>query len=489
MRKYLANSTNKYIRVLTWILTILLIVLVFINALNVHSNESIFLLFCIGSSLVITVAFLFSGNLNLHNPLVYILLTVFIGVTVRGYYIIYFADRPEVQRLFLVNNDILYFISPAILIFFSLVLFVLGYKFTQKPFEFKYTELFNKYQIWKKNRLYTLVIIFTLVSIVGIYLFVSSLGIFSIFSNISSKRFLDVSGSEYQASLGYYRLMANFMTPAFFITFVHYLINKKSLFSIDGFFLLFLGFLNLLYSFFVSSRGGVVFFILNILVILSIYNRITLRAVILGPIFAGLIFSVMTTLRPSKTTDIRTFNLDLFDPIILNRNLLDVSVTSKIFNEVPDKLEFQYGATFLSLFVAPVPRIYWPSKPAINPGKTVSRKLYDFDKNNQAGVPPGIIGELYINFGIIGVLLGLLLTGIFIKKIYLYFNFKREIRKNKVILYIAVIMNTTVILFGGSITQAFLNFLQEFVILYLGLSFISQKNSNSISSAHPNSLK
>jgi oligosaccharide repeat unit polymerase len=284
---------------------------------------------------------------------------------------------------------------------------------------------------------------------------------------------MEVSGSEYETSLGYFRMLVNFASPAFFIAFVFFLVSKRRLISYLGFFIIILGFLNIAFSFFVSSRGGVVFFILNILVVLSIYNRINIKSILLGTLFAGLLFSAMTTLRPSTTSNIDQVSFNIFDPIIVNRNLLDISVTSKIYNEVPEQLEFQYGSTFLSLFVAPVPRTYWPSKPAVNPGKTIADELYSFDPNSQAGVPPGIIGELFINFGILGVFTGLLLLGIIIKKIYLYFNFESIIRKNKVILYIAVIMNVTVILFGGSINQALISFLQEFIILYMGLKFIS----------------
>jgi hypothetical protein len=72
----------------------------------------------------------------------------------------------------------------------------------------------------------------------------------------------------------------------------------------------------------------------------------------------------------------------------------------------------QLGATMDYAWFAFVPRIIWPNKPQVNRGSWFSVYI-GFARSEDRGFSLGMtaIGELYWNFGLIGVLLGMLLTG------------------------------------------------------------------------------
>ena len=68
-----------------------------------------------------------------------------------------------------------------------------------------------------------------------------------------------------------------------------------------------------------------------------------------------------------------------------------------------------YGESFVMFIVAPIPRILWPEKPNVRLGPYVGQDILGF--NNNSGAPPSGIGELYLNFGTLGVAMGMLLLG------------------------------------------------------------------------------
>jgi hypothetical protein len=74
---------------------------------------------------------------------------------------------------------------------------------------------------------------------------------------------------------------------------------------------------------------------------------------------------------------------------------------------------FDEGATYAWAIETIVPRVLWPEKPPTNVGNYVGRKyLILSDDDLITGVSPGLIGEMYMNFGTIGSLVGMFLLGI-----------------------------------------------------------------------------
>ncbi len=71
--------------------------------------------------------------------------------------------------------------------------------------------------------------------------------------------------------------------------------------------------------------------------------------------------------------------------------------------------DYLLGGSFVMFVTAPIPRVLWPDKPDVRIGPYVAQEILDF--RNQSGAPPSAIGEFYINFGWLGVAIGMLLLG------------------------------------------------------------------------------
>ncbi|MFB6264014.1 MAG: O-antigen polymerase, partial [Bradymonadaceae bacterium] len=99
-----------------------------------------------------------------------------------------------------------------------------------------------------------------------------------------------------------------------------------------------------------------------------------------------------------------------------NRNLLGAAKTAHIIDGVPEHLPYQYGRSYVVWLVTPVPRTVWPDKPAIRTGALVGEAI--FNTPERTGVPPGVIGELYINFGLVGIPIGMFLVGFGLRSLY-----------------------------------------------------------------------
>ena len=144
-------------------------------------------------------------------------------------------------------------------------------------------------------------------------------------------------------------------------------------------------------------------------------RRHSLRALILVGVGLMLLVSTMTMLRTeaqlgtvaeASTVAIRDAAADT---LVFNRNFGDMVNASHVINHVPTVIPFQNGKTIAGLCSSPpIPRSAWPDKPAINAGPLLANYIYG-EKNS--GVPTGLIGGLYLDFGYGGVLVGVLLVG------------------------------------------------------------------------------
>lgn len=121
----------------------------------------------------------------------------------------------------------------------------------------------------------------------------------------------------------------------------------------------------------------------------------------------------------------------------LGRDLFNVF--NLIINETGINTNYTFGETYLNGFLTIIPRFIYPDKPAVNFGNLVGYKYHliynnDFITNSS----PSIMGEMYMNFGIIGIILGMLVLGWISKKLLI----KSELNT---LIWIKVIIFSTVI--------------------------------------------
>jgi len=83
-----------------------------------------------------------------------------------------------------------------------------------------------------------------------------------------------------------------------------------------------------------------------------------------------------------------------------------------VFSSVPEELSFQYGQTFLSAMFA-----LFPFQP-VPQTQTVYNRAFAPSAGTDYGVPITLIGELYLNFWIPGIIVGFFICGVFIRVFY-----------------------------------------------------------------------
>jgi hypothetical protein len=97
--------------------------------------------------------------------------------------------------------------------------------------------------------------------------------------------------------------------------------------------------------------------------------------------------------------------------------------SSFIVDMFPEKFDYYLGETYLSVFVAIIPRFLWPDKPVglgapLGLMQRTGQQEFVFNDwyaINQFSLSPGFVGEAYANFGTIGVVILSALLGFFAK--------------------------------------------------------------------------
>ena len=107
----------------------------------------------------------------------------------------------------------------------------------------------------------------------------------------------------------------------------------------------------------------------------------------------------------------------LVEDVFGSRTWAAVGPTSVVVDRVPDAYPFQYGKTMASILWAPVPRTAWPDKPPVRLGPVISPSVFGFDADRRTGDPPGLVGELWLNGGLIAVVLGMALFGALLRRV------------------------------------------------------------------------
>lgn len=106
----------------------------------------------------------------------------------------------------------------------------------------------------------------------------------------------------------------------------------------------------------------------------------------------------------------------------IGQNLIENGKTASVVKAVPDKLDFQFGKTYLDAVLILIPRSLYPDKTTVNLDTVIGNKVFECDAFGACGVPPGFVGESYLNFGPIGVLVSAALYGLLIGKLDVRFQ-------------------------------------------------------------------
>lgn len=129
--------------------------------------------------------------------------------------------------------------------------------------------------------------------------------------------------------------------------------------------------------------------------------------------------------------------------------------------------EYEYGKTLINIIFAPIPRSIWENKPIIDETGIIGYKLMCSDF---WGLPAREYGVAFLNFGLFGVLLFSLLTGILVGVLYKNLIKSKEMHNFwTVLIYATTIRNA----FNFISTSAQINI----ILLYVMNKFIFKKNT------------
>jgi oligosaccharide repeat unit polymerase len=403
-----------------------------------------------------------------------------IGVVLRTFYIV-FVESENTRSFLLLGQPPVFLYKALLMISLGLVCLVLGYSLHTPVLHLNKFSLLRS-DAWNKPRLFFILFVFAAIALLSMVLYVKELGILGTLSQqFSAKRRLLVEGTHYEyAALGYYLWGASLMSYVFYFLFALFVGSSGKRRLPLGLVVLIFGVFAVIFPVITSSRGEVLYHLVYAVLIWHyLKRRISLRAltqvfgVALGII---VLLAALRSAGQGNRADEYLAAGKFLEAAVGNRNWFDVSKTAHIIDAVPKKLEYQYGASFFTWIFAPIPRTLWKEKPIVRPGPMLGERIFQREVI-RTGVPPGFIGELYWNFGVIGVPFGMYLLGFGLK--FLYRSFYRHITQNRnaLLIYIFIMTPFSLTLLSDDFSGVVLDVATSLIPLLLTLKFIRKKKA------------
>lgn len=415
------------------------------------------------------------------HPILMILVSLLIGTVFRSFFIIS-PLQSDVKYLMLLGKPSTVLLKGIAAIYVGFICFTIGFTYPSKPLHDWSGKKIFSYQVSLK-KLMPAAILLTIISIVVAILYFKKMGVnFSVITEVSQKRHYKVDEGSF-SSLGYYRLFMDLIQPLFYIFIMYIIQQKKRLWSSLGMFTFLLGVLNMAYPFIQSSRSNALYVLLNTgLIIYYLKGGIKWRQLLTVVLIGSVALVIMTGLRETHSK-INSQTAAETNPLVImvgSLNFLGVDKTSQIIDEIPEKMNYQLGESMVLWMVAPIPRTMWPGKPDITYGRVIGEAIYEKRDENSpgGGVPPGLIAELYLNFGYVGIIAGMFIFGLVLK---LFYNALKKVRDTSVygmVIYILVFIPFALKLIGGDVSSCTVRIFYSLIPVYLIMKLVQKKPKN-----------
>lgn len=411
------------------------------------------------------------------HPIFLILSSLVLGTVIRSFFVVS-PMQYDTKFLMLMGKPPTVLLKGISAIYLGIICFVIGYTYPAKPLSNWSQKKVFFYEISLK-KLVPVALLLTVISLVVAFLFFKKMGVnFSDINDISQKRHYQVDEGSYSA-LGYYRLFMDLIEPVFYMFLVYIISKKKKIFSFLGLFTIFLCTLNLTYQFMVSSRTSALYILINTgLVIYYLKGKIKLHFLISVVAIASVMLFIMTAIRETHSK-IRSETSVSTNPIVImatSLNFLGVDKTSQIIDKMPERLNYEFGKSLFLWVVAPVPRTMWPQKPDITEGREIGEMIYQKRDENSpgGGVPPGFIAEMYLNFGYLGIIVGMFIFGLMLKQFYNAFKKVREKTIFGMVAYLVAFAPFPFRIIGGDFSGCVVQILTTIIPIYLIMKLVQK---------------
>lgn len=370
---------------------------------------------------IMIAAALWLGEFQLDSPIVLCGFSIFLGTTMRSLHLTYF--RSESTAYLLMSREIESILPGAFIVLFSTIALLAGYV----PFSLmgigtsKSVPNAVLARPWNPSRVYWLVLFCSIVGIVATLDYlrksgttladVMSLGEFSL-----KRRGKADDGSVLY--LGYNGWAMSLLPCAYFLILITALSEKRTR-LLQWLLVAISGASSVLAYLVIGNRITVLFLILSSVLVYRRFRTVSMVGVTAAFSIAIVLFLVSGAIRNGELKDVEDLwvafePVKILDRVLGTHNHMDVTRTSHIYEAVPNQIDYQYGKTLLGIFIAPIPREIWPEKP-IGVQHEIRDLVYGAVRDTGVveigNVPPGIIGEMIINFGLWGVAPGMFIYG------------------------------------------------------------------------------
>lgn len=305
-------------------------------------------------------------------------------------------------------------------------------------------------------------------SVYSVFEFISTLNIWSdiLSGKLSVKRMHQESAGVARrgSALGYVRIMGSVLPQLVVaIMFVHTSIYRISLSTSNKILLVLLGLTSLAIPVISSARiSALLFFVVLLMIYHYCVKTLSIRKAAAISVGLLLLLSWFGEMRSSHIQAKENSFLGI-SKIIEGSYWMDIGKTSVIVNSFPEKLEYLNGSSFLLFVLAPIPRTIWPEKPSVRISYFVGESVYNRPDN--AGIPPGFIGESFMNFGHLGVGVCLFLLGALMARIYTrYSNDQRPMVR---LYYVYLVIILMFILLTVDFTAAVVQLIIVSLLIYI----------------------
>ncbi len=145
-----------------------------------------------------------------------------------------------------------------------------------------------------------------------------------------------------------------------------------------------------------------------------------------------------------------------------------------VLEKIPDNVDIQMGKTLIPLFTIPIPRSIFPNKDDYKTAGVLSKELFGYEFI-RVGVRISLLGELYMNFHIAGIIIGMCIFGGMAAVVSKYF-YPDKPNPLKVTAYSLTIMGLASLI-AGDIVTVMLWYVQIMLPLILMNSFALLTNT------------
>lgn len=440
-------------------------------------------LLCLGGAAalgVVMLPILIRNRYDLFEPITFVILAATVGVVLKAPYVVFARDDPHVRDYVLLGRPPSFLTAPMVIVLIGLTALVLGYLVRVPRLELGRLPIATRTR-WDGARLAVVLSVCAVVGVASMLLYLERLGVdVTSIADMSSKRFVSVEGAEEgdygYTALGYYRWGASLVQVAFYVLLAYCLTRRKPLYSPAWVALAVIGLLSLAFPVFNGSRTGMVMLLVNAAIIVYYLNRgISVRSFLTTCAIALAGILVVTALRRGADdfATLRTFfkTAPVLRETVGSRHFLDLAKTGHIIAGVPDKVRYRYGETFVNWVVAPVPRTLWPGKPTLGSGPQLGPAIFD---SRRSGVPPGLVAELYMNFGILGVPVGMFLVGLLLR--FVYVSFRPYLSHPSLLLfYTFIVVSLSFSLLSNDFSKIVVSILKDLVPVYVVLLLVTRR--------------